>query len=242
MNETIITTSWDDGHPADLRLTKLLKKYDIPATFYIPIENIQRKNMNTEQIKTISKNFDIGGHTYHHIRLPKLSDDEALNEIITGKRELEEITGNEIISFCYPGGEFDDKTVKLVKKAGFRLARTTRVLEYVKPKDLFKLGTTIQVGFNYRGHYLSFLKKSRVIKNIYLPTWLIGTFTFNGWHELATQSLRYIQQRGGIFHIWGHSWSMSERDWKELEQLCIKISRLDDVKLVNNSELLKYVI
>jgi len=29
-------TSWDDGHPADKRLSALLAKYDLEATFYIP--------------------------------------------------------------------------------------------------------------------------------------------------------------------------------------------------------------
>jgi len=241
VEKTIITTSWDDGHPADLRLAKLLKKYDIPATFYIPIKNIEARNMNPEQIKKISKNFDIGGHTYYHRRLPPLSDEEAFKEIIIGKKKLEEITGNEIVSFCYPGGKFDKKTVKLVKKAGFKLARTTRVLEYKKPTDLFTLGTTIQIGFNYRGHYLNFLKKSRVFRNIDLPIWLISNLTFNDWYELAEKSLEYIKKKGGIFHLWGHSHSMSNNDWKKLEVLFKKISNFDDVALNNNSDLLKYI-
>ena len=35
--DILITTSWDDGHPLDLRLAELLHKYDVPATFYIPV-------------------------------------------------------------------------------------------------------------------------------------------------------------------------------------------------------------
>src|SRR4051794_21779274 len=31
-----ITTSWDDGHPLDIRIAELLAKYDLPGTFYIP--------------------------------------------------------------------------------------------------------------------------------------------------------------------------------------------------------------
>jgi len=33
---TYITTSWDDGHPMDLRVAALLAKYGIAGTFYVP--------------------------------------------------------------------------------------------------------------------------------------------------------------------------------------------------------------
>jgi hypothetical protein len=36
-----ITTSWDDGHPSDLRLADLLHKHSLRGTFYVPPENIR---------------------------------------------------------------------------------------------------------------------------------------------------------------------------------------------------------
>jgi len=45
VNEAIVTTSWDDGHPSDLKLAELLREYDVPATFYIPIDNLERRSM-----------------------------------------------------------------------------------------------------------------------------------------------------------------------------------------------------
>ena len=36
MKQTYITTSWDDGHPLDLRVAELLTKYGLHGTFYIP--------------------------------------------------------------------------------------------------------------------------------------------------------------------------------------------------------------
>lgn len=32
--QLIITTSWDDGHPLDLKIAELLDKYGINGTFY----------------------------------------------------------------------------------------------------------------------------------------------------------------------------------------------------------------
>ena len=37
MVKAIIATSWDDGHPLDLKLAELLGRYDILANFCISI-------------------------------------------------------------------------------------------------------------------------------------------------------------------------------------------------------------
>ena len=48
----IVTTSWDDGHKLDLKLAKLLKKYGVPATFYIAPNNRQwdKKDLLTKDL------------------------------------------------------------------------------------------------------------------------------------------------------------------------------------------------
>jgi peptidoglycan/xylan/chitin deacetylase (PgdA/CDA1 family) len=65
----IITTSWDDGHPLDYKLVALLEKYDIKATFYIPLANVENNVMERSQMKDISNYHEIGGHTVNHIYL-----------------------------------------------------------------------------------------------------------------------------------------------------------------------------
>ena len=85
MDKAIITTSWDDGHPLDLRLAKLLQKYNVPATFYISIDSVERQGMNPQEIREIAKSFDVGGHTYHHVDLTRVSLGEAGPEIVEGK-------------------------------------------------------------------------------------------------------------------------------------------------------------
>ena len=124
MEKAVVTTSWDDGHPFDLKLAEMLVKYDIPATFYIPIERAKRGCMNPDEIREIGESFDIGGHTYHHVKLPRVSIEEAEKEIVESKRRLEEITGSELLSFCYPYGKFNDQVIGIVKGAGFIGART----------------------------------------------------------------------------------------------------------------------
>ena len=69
MQKAIVTTSWDDGHPLDLKLAELLGKYNIPGTFYIPPENSERECLTPEGIHELSQYVDIGGHTLRHVCL-----------------------------------------------------------------------------------------------------------------------------------------------------------------------------
>lgn len=142
MDKTIITTSWDDGHPLDLKLAWLLQKYGIPATFYISIDNIERRGMNRQEIKELAQSFNVGGHTYHHVNLTRISPKEAETEIVEGKKRLEDIIGRELLSFCYPYGSFNDEIINFVKQAGFIGARTARLL-IRRIKDPFKMGTIV---------------------------------------------------------------------------------------------------
>lgn len=85
-DKAIVTTSWDDGHPLDLKLAELLSEYDIPASFYIPIYNTKEKCLNDQQIKEIAQGFDIGGHTYHHVHLPKVPPKKLKKKLWNAKK------------------------------------------------------------------------------------------------------------------------------------------------------------
>jgi peptidoglycan-N-acetylglucosamine deacetylase len=247
MKKIIVTTSWDDGHPADLKLGKLLKKYDIPATFYIPIKNVEeRKTMSEREIKKISKDFDIGGHTYNHQRLTLLSDKEAFKEIIEGKKSLEKICDKNVEMFCYPGGEYQKKHIDMVKKTGFIGARTIRVLEYNVPNDYYQIGTTIQKGNNIYGHIFPHLLKSGFTENIDLCSHLVFKYLISAnTFDFCNEAFNFIKKRGGIFHLWGHSYNIEENNyWTELEEIFKSIKELSqkyDVYLLDNTQLIKYI-
>ena len=81
----VITTSWDDGHVLDARLAALLKKYNLPATFYIAPKNrefSQSELLSRKEIKALAKDFEIGSHTMTHPVLTTLSDKEIEKELL----------------------------------------------------------------------------------------------------------------------------------------------------------------
>lgn len=238
MDKTIITTSWDDGHPLDLKLAWLLQKHGIPATFYIPIDNTERRGMNRQEIKEIAQNFDVGGHTYHHVNLTRISPKEAETEIVEGKKRLEDIIGRELLSFCYPYGSFNDEIINFVKQAGFIGARTARLL-IRRIKDPFKLGTTVYAKELWLAPYM---KHSVTSLDLSLFCFMLkNSLFFKGWDRIATETFDFVIKNGGIWHLWGHSWEIEDNnEWGRLEEVLHKISTLSQEALkVDNSQLIK---
>ncbi len=241
MEKAIITTSWDDGHPLDLKLAELLRKYDIPATFYIPIDRVKRGCMNPGEIREIGESFDIGGHTYHHVKLPRISVEEAEREIVDGKRRLEEIAGTELLSFCYPYGRFNDRVISIVKEAGFIGARTVRSLTR-SIKDPFRMGTTVCAA---NWWFAPYIKHSLASRDLGLFGFMLrSNLFFKGWDRIAMGTLDFVIENGGVWHLWGHSWEIdAHNDWGRLEEVLRKTSALSrEARKVNNSQLLRMYI
>jgi len=68
-----------------------------------------------------------GSHTAGHQILTTLSVEEIERELVESKNALirEGVADPSDISFCYPNGDHDDKIVRMVAEAGYRLAVTT---------------------------------------------------------------------------------------------------------------------
>jgi len=220
----------------DLKLAELLEKYDIPATFYIPINHPERDCMGANEIREIAESFDIGGHTYNHVNLPRVSIEEAKREVVEGKKKLEDITGKEIVSFSYPHGSFNDEITKVVKEAGFSGARTVKIFAR-NIKDPFKMGTMIEA--TAYGTYVRHIIKSKDFK--LLGFMLRKNLVYRSWDEVAIRTLDFVIENRGIWHLWGHSWEIdAAKDWARLERVFKKIGKLSkEVLKLDNSQLIR---
>ncbi|MFA5770297.1 MAG: polysaccharide deacetylase family protein [Patescibacteria group bacterium] len=130
-----ITFSIDDGDPLDLKIAKILSDNNKKAIFYIPIKKRGSKKMANKEIRSLSNQFEIGGHTYNHIDLTKVSLEKARQEIIDGKNALEDIIGKKIRSFAFPYGHYNGQLIKLVKKVGFKNCRSGRIINFHEFND-----------------------------------------------------------------------------------------------------------
>ena len=65
---------------------------------------------------------EVGTHTVTHPRLPGLTREEQLEEIVRNKQLLEERVGRPVESLSYPHGEYNRTTLECVRAAGLQWA------------------------------------------------------------------------------------------------------------------------
>src|ERR1700722_14337128 len=82
---------------------------------------VTHRPMTAPELRALASNplFEIGGHTATHPSLPALSPAMQEQEIVSGSRFLEAVTGKPVLSFSYPFGDWEPTTHDIVKRAGF---------------------------------------------------------------------------------------------------------------------------
>lgn len=66
---------------------------------------IRFRHLKTQQIRELAEaGFEIGSHGVTHRSLTQLAPDEVRSEMVISKKELEHITGKDILSVAYPFG------------------------------------------------------------------------------------------------------------------------------------------
>ncbi len=230
----VVTTSWDDGHVLDLKLASLMKRYGIAGTFYIAPENSEippAKRLNQKSVAALAKDFEIGAHTMTHPRLTEVDDARAEHEIRKSKEVLERWVNAPIKSFCYPAGKYSRKHERMVGESGFALARTTKRFSFGEDSDRYALPTTVHTYDHWS------------------DAWHIARFArfnplrffrfYRRWDTLAIALFDRALKKGGIFHIWGHSWEIEARnEWDRLERVFRHIANRDGIRYVANRDLI----
>jgi peptidoglycan/xylan/chitin deacetylase (PgdA/CDA1 family) len=213
-----VTISVDDGHPTDLRTVDLLHKYGLKATFYIPGANAERVVMKPSEVREIDRQFEVGSHTINHLRLTRLPAQEAWRQISDGKKLSEDTLGHEVVSFCYPGGKFNQRVEKQVAEAGFLAGRTCRYFLNDYPKNPFSWDIS-----TYANTYPAYVQ----VRHCFLEYNFAGAYkyltTFKARVPWAAQficALEDVSRNGGMAHLYFHSWEIDQNgEWDVLESL-----------------------
>lgn len=204
-----ISASFDDASASDTKLADLMDKYDIETVFYWPvnwkkINHFQRRDwLSDDEADDIASRFEIGGHTVNHRLLTRIPENEAGQEILMCKHDLERRFQKPVTKFAYPRGYYNQRLRDMVQAAGFELARTTLVGYRTPYKDPYQQHTTVHVGCDRREYkYLS-------------------------WMEYALEQLELVVTEASAnpdhnfqYHFWGHGWELDETDsWEGLKDL-----------------------
>jgi hypothetical protein len=217
--QACMTTSWDDGHPLDLRVAEMLARHGLRGTFYVP-RKASTGTLSEPQLRQLAQNFDVEAHTIHHVDLTTIDVKRASQEIGDSRAWVQDVTGRECSLFCPPLGHFTARHLRMIRDAGYRGIRTVEFLSLDRPRTragLLEMPTTLQAHPNGRASYARNLAKRVALRNL----WLYVRHGASGdWFELARRLLAAVACQGGVFHLWGHSWELeSAGQWTRLDQV-----------------------
>lgn len=118
----IVTLSFDDGEIFDVKLTELLRKYGLDATFYLCSKHLGLKGdlksgrhyekVSKDVLRETYQNFEIGSHGANHQDFTELDGQELLKSIREDIDTFTPYTDKPIVCCAYPGG----KPIKKLKQ------------------------------------------------------------------------------------------------------------------------------
>jgi peptidoglycan/xylan/chitin deacetylase (PgdA/CDA1 family) len=134
-----VAVTFDDGYKDNYTYAfPVLKKYAIPATIFIIIDEVGRPltkelkagdaRLSWQEIHQMQSSglVDFGSHTFGAEPLVDKRSDAALKkEIVDSRAALGERLGRQVAIFSYPGGLFNDKIKTIVMNAGYFCAVAT---------------------------------------------------------------------------------------------------------------------
>ncbi len=133
-----VVLTFDDGCEKFYDITfPILDKFNFPSTIY-PIAGFLGKHAiingkKYSDLKILSKSMlnelsqlgvEIGAHTMNHVKLSQIDNSKAYDEVKKSKDTLEQVIGNEINSFSFPHGDYNNDIIEIVSQVGFNNALT----------------------------------------------------------------------------------------------------------------------
>ena len=153
---------WDDGVEDDIRVCDILRAAKAKATFNLNAGSHRYGRMGEwvfRETKTVRKlalgeltrvyqGFTIANHTLTHPHATKIPLSKWRDEVVDGRKWLQDIFSAPIHGFVYPFGDKDEATAQVVREAGHLYARgTVAQTPCFPPAD--------PMVFNPDGHFLA---------------------------------------------------------------------------------------
>jgi peptidoglycan/xylan/chitin deacetylase (PgdA/CDA1 family) len=123
--KSIVSLTFDDGYLSQFKTAlPLLKKRNLPATFYVITGNIDSV-LKKLILENVSNDYEIGSHTVTHPDLSRLESIDVYKELLDSKKYLQQYFGiNSGLTMSYPYGRFNSPVIQITKKL-YLAARTT---------------------------------------------------------------------------------------------------------------------
>ncbi len=217
--------SWDDGFEFDARLIEMMEAYGLKGTFNLnsalmgEVSDIGEgkfgRRLTAQEARRlyVPHGMEVAVHGANHENLCSMSRDEALWQILSDRKALEDICGAPVHGMAYPYGVYSPAVIDILKDAGIYHCRTLdNNYNFCTPTDWLRLATTCHI----------------------CDEQLWDTFDrFVGEQP----------RRGPFFGcIWGHSYELYTYDmWDKLEDLFGRVSGMRDTWYATLTDIYRYI-
>ncbi|MBN9417364.1 MAG: polysaccharide deacetylase family protein [Candidatus Eremiobacteraeota bacterium] len=107
----------DSPHPLyEPLLLDSLRRAGVRATFFCIGRNSRVYPYFIRDM--LQDGHELGNHTYHHVRLPGLKNDQVIQEILLTNQVLESILAMPVRLFRPPGGDYSNQTLQCARETG----------------------------------------------------------------------------------------------------------------------------
>ena len=222
-----VTLSYDDGVRQDKRLISIMQKYGLKGTFNINAGIFSDKNAGKEKGRMskqealglyIPSGMEVAIHGYKHFSLASIATNLAINDIVSDRRELENMFGRVITGMAYANGSYSEEIIELLHKVGIRWARLAGESERF---DLPTNWLAWQGTCHHDNPRLMDLAKEFVEQKEH-------------WY--------YWNRELKIFYLWGHSYEFDDNNnWERIEAFAEYMGGRNDIWYATNGEIFEYL-
>jgi Polysaccharide deacetylase len=236
--DATVTTSWDDGDSADLRIAEVLAGHGLKGTFYVTFNHPESKRIDDEEIRALSRmGMEIGSHTLTHRLLTGRSAAEVRHELDESKRRLEDILGASVTAFSYPQGAFTAVARAALIGAGYRLGRSTVAFRTGYDFDPWLMPISVEFCRSSRTAITRHALRDGNLSG--LMNWMYTARLEVDPLSLGRAMFDQVVERGGIFHLNARSWEVEGNAlWREFETMVRYVAQVPGLRHVTNSEAL----
>ncbi|ULL19659.1 polysaccharide deacetylase family protein [Paenibacillus sp. H1-7] len=157
-----VLLTFDDGYADNyVHAMPVLKKLGFHATLFMSPGMVDDGwFLNWDQVKEMHQaGWDIQPHGINHPYLNRLKQADQEYQLTEARRQIEEQLGTTADVFCYPYGQFNQTTLNLLKKHGFRYAFTIEQGFTTHEQDKLKLKRVFVNGEEHIDQWIYRLEK-----------------------------------------------------------------------------------
>jgi peptidoglycan/xylan/chitin deacetylase (PgdA/CDA1 family) len=219
-----VTLSYDDSVSHNVKLMEIMDKYGLKGTFNLNSglwANAEGEyNLTKAKATALYKNskHEVAVHGLKHLSLSEVDEAMAVNDVISDKKNLENMVGYIISGMAYANGFYNDSVLEIIKKCGIKYARTVEQTEsFDLPENWLCWDSTCR----HANPKLMELAKE----------FIEAGAGCNFWWDTPR-----------LFYLWGHSYEFDHaNNWNLIEEFAKYIGNREDVWYATNGEIYAYV-